>query len=61
MSPTSLHVRCDSDPKAPLVVPLLTKVHPVMQVLCTTMIRCRKGTQRRLQAQMASMVMHINT
>ena len=44
-SPTSQPVRCDSDPKIHLVVSLLTKVHPVMQVLCTKMMRCRKGTQ----------------
>ena len=46
-SPTSQPVRCDSDPKVHLVVSLVTKVHPVMQVLCTRMMRCRKRTQRR--------------
>ena len=46
-SQTSQPVRCDSDPKIHLVVLLVAKVHQVMQVLCTRMIRCRKGTQRR--------------
>ena len=47
---TSQPVRCDSDRKIHLVVSLVTKVHPVMQMLCTRMIRCEKGTQRRPQA-----------
>ena len=59
-SPTSQLVRCDSDPKIHVVVSLVTKVHPVMQVLCTRMIRCRKGTQRRPQAQLAPLVKHSN-
>ena len=46
-SPTSQPVRCDSDPKIRLVVSLVTKVHQVMQVLCTRMMRCKKGGQRR--------------
>ena len=40
-------VRRDSDPKVHLVVSLVTKVHLVMQVLCTRMIICRKGTHKR--------------
>ena len=54
-SPTSQPVRCDSDPKIHLVVSLVTKVHPMMHVLCT-----RKGAQRRPQAQLAPLVKHSN-
>ena len=59
-SRTSQPVRCDSDPKVHMVVSLVTKLHQVMQVLCTTMIRCKNGTQRRPYAQLASLVMHNN-
>ena len=41
-SPTSQPMRCDSDPKMHLPVSLMTKVHPMMHVLCTW-----KGAQRR--------------
>ena len=36
---TSQPVRCDSDLKVHLVVSLVTKVHPMMHVLCTRVIR----------------------
>ena len=60
-SQSNVHpVRCDSDPKVHLVVSLVTKVHLVIQVLCTTMMTCGKGTQRRPQPQLASLVIHNN-